>query len=122
MAHYAELDENNVVKQIIVVHNNELLDEDGNESEQKGLDFVAAHYPGTWLRTSFNRNIRANYAMVGGTYDPETDRFIDVKPFPSWVLNNDVKWEPPMPKPVEEGKLFVWDEPTLSWVEVVLPA
>jgi hypothetical protein len=76
MAHFAELDENNVVKQVIVVHNNELLDENGNESEQKGVDFCVAHYGGTWIQTSYNNNFRAYYAGAGMIYDPVNDVFV----------------------------------------------
>jgi hypothetical protein len=76
MAHFAELDENSVVTQVIVVHNNELLDENGNESEQKGIDFCVAHYGGTWIQTSYNNNFRGVYAGVGIIYDPVNDAFV----------------------------------------------
>lgn len=79
MAHFAELDETNTVKQVIVVHNNELLDENGNESEQKGIDFCVAHYGGTWVQTSYNGNFRKNYAGAGYLYDPVRDAFIKPK-------------------------------------------
>ena len=96
MAHFAELDENNTVKQVIVVHNNELLDENGNESEQKGIDFCIAHYGGTWIQTSYNGTIRKNYAGIGMIYDPIRNAFILPKPYDSWVLNEDTcQWEEP---------------------------
>jgi len=76
MAHFAELDENNIVLRVIVVHNNELLDENGNESEQKGIDFCVAHYGGTWIQTSYNGNFREQYAGIGHAYDSVTDVFI----------------------------------------------
>jgi hypothetical protein len=76
MAHFAELDKTNTVKQVIVVHNNELLDENNNESEQKGIDFCVAHYGGTWIQTSYNGNFRKNYAGTGYLYDPVRDAFI----------------------------------------------
>ena len=76
MAHFAELDENNIVKQVIVVHNNELLDENGAESEQKGIDFCISLFGGTWIQTSFNANIRGKYAGIGDTYDPIADVFV----------------------------------------------
>ena len=76
MAHFAELDENNVVKQVIVVHNNELLDENGNESEQKGVDFCVAHYGGTWIQTSYNGNFRGKYTGTGEIYDQTNDVFV----------------------------------------------
>jgi hypothetical protein len=118
MAHFAELDENNVVKQVIVVHNNELLDKNGNESEQKGIDFCVAHYGGTWIQTSYNCNIRKNYAGTGMIYDPVRDAFILLKPFESWVLNEDTcQWETPFPYPTD-GKEYIWDEATINWIEV----
>jgi hypothetical protein len=76
MAHFAELDENNVVKQVIVVHNNELLDENGKESEQKGIDFCVAHYGGTWIQTSYNGNFRGCYAGSGFIYDSVNNIFV----------------------------------------------
>jgi hypothetical protein len=75
MAHFAELDETNVVKTVIVVNNNELLDENGNESEQKGIDFCIAHYGGVWIQTSYNSNFRGTYAGIGLIYDPIADIF-----------------------------------------------
>lgn len=79
MAHFIELDENNIVIRGIVVHNNELLI-DGVESEQKGIDFCVAHYGGRWIQTSYNANIRFNYAGIGYTYDPIRDAFIAPEP------------------------------------------
>jgi hypothetical protein len=76
MAHFAELDENNIVKQVIVVHNNELLDENGNESEQKGINFCIAHYGGTWIQTSYNKNFRGVFAGVNAIYDPVNNVFV----------------------------------------------
>jgi hypothetical protein len=118
MAHFAELDETNTVKQVIVVHNNELLDDNGNESEAKGIDFCVNLFGGTWVQTSYNANIRKNYAAIGMSYDPVNDWFVAPKPYPSWTLDADAKWQAPTPMPVEEGKYFSWDEATLSWIEL----
>lgn len=79
MAHFAELDENNVVKQVIVVHNNELLD-NGVESEAKGIQFCQSLFGGNWIQTSYNGNIRKNYAGIGYTYDSVRNAFIPPKP------------------------------------------
>ena len=76
MAHFAELDENNIVTNVIVVHNNELLDENGYESEQKGIDFCVAHFGGRWVQTSYNANFRGVYAGIGYTYDEALDVFV----------------------------------------------
>jgi hypothetical protein len=78
MAHFAELDENNVVKQIIVVHNNELL-ENGFESEVKGIAFCQSLFGSNWIQTSYNGNFRKNYAGIGYTYDKQRDAFIPPK-------------------------------------------
>jgi hypothetical protein len=117
MAHFAELDETNVVKQVIVVHNNELLD-NGIESEAKGIAFCQSLFGGSWIQTSYNGSIRKNYAGIGFTYDPIRDAFIPPQPYLSWVLNEDTyQWEAPIPYPTD-GKLYVWDEEQLNWVEV----
>lgn len=119
MAHFAKLDENNVVVEVIVVHNNELLDENGQESEQKGIEFLTAWSNGytNWKQTSYNNKFRKNYAGVDYTYDAVRDAFIPVKPFQSWVLNEDTcRWQAPISYPTD-GKLYKWDESTLSWKE-----
>lgn len=94
MAHFAELDENNTVKQVIVVHNNELLDDNGNESEQKGIDFCVSLFGGTWIQTSYNGTIRKNYAGIGYLYDPIRDAFIEPQPSSEYQLNEEtLRWE-----------------------------
>ena len=118
MAHFAQLDKNNVVLQVIVVHNNELMD-NGQESEAKGIVFCQTLFPGTnWKQTSYNRNIRKNYAGIGYTYDVQRDAFIPPKPFESWVLNEGTcLWDAPTPMP-QDGKQYRWDESITSWIEV----
>jgi hypothetical protein len=122
MAHFAQLDENNLVTQVIVVANEELL-LDGVENETKGIDFCKSLLgkDTRWVQTSYNGNIRKNYAGIGYTYDPVADHFFAPQPYPSWILDTDAKWQAPVQYPVEEGKFLTWDEPTLSWVELVLP-
>jgi len=120
MAHFAQLDTNNIVTNIIVVHNNELLDQDGNEVEQKGIDFCKTLFgqDTNWIQTSYNGNFRKNYASGGGTYNKELDAFIAQKPYASWILNTDTcKWEAPIAKP-DENKLYTWNEDILNWVEI----
>ena len=129
MAHFAELDENNVVKQVIVVHNNELLDENGNESEAKGIVFCQSLFGGNWVQTSYNRSFRKNFAGIGFIYDPIRNAFYSPQPYPSWTLDEDTcVWQPPIAAPVnpympdqEEYWLqpnYYWDEATLNWIEV----
>jgi hypothetical protein len=115
MAHFAELDETNIVKQVIVVHNNELL-VDGVESETKGIEFCQSLFGGNWVQTSYNGNIRKNYAGIGFIYDPVLDAFYAPQPYPSWTLDENARWQPPTPMP-EDGIFYWWDETTLSWTE-----
>lgn len=94
MAHFAELDENNVVLRVIVVNNNELFDGEENESEQLGIDFCVAHFGGRWVQTSYNGNFRKNYAGEGYLYDPVRDAFIAPKPSNEYELNEEtLRWE-----------------------------
>ena len=117
MAHFAQL-ENNIVKQVIVVSNQDILDENGTESEQKGIDFCSNLLGGTWKQTSYNAKIRKNYAGIGYTYDEGRDAFIPPKPFNSWLLDEDTcQWKAPIPYP-NDDKRYTWDEETTSWVEV----
>ena len=114
MAHFAQLDESNVVTQVIVVHNNELLD-DGVESEAKGIAFCQSLFGGNWIQTSYNGNIRKQYAGIGYTYDSVNDVFISPSPFASWTLDENFDWQAPTPYPQDENN-YLWDEDTTSWV------
>lgn len=117
MAHFAELDANNIVLRVVVVHNNELMD-NGVESEAKGIAFCQSLFGGNWAQTSYNATIRKNYAGIGYTYDAQRDAFIPPKPFASWLLNEDTcQWHAPVPYPTD-GKRYSWDESTLSWKEI----
>lgn len=121
MAHFAQLDDQNIVLQVIVVHNNECLDDMGMESELKGIEFCNSLIPGNWIQTSYNARIRKNYAGIGFTYDQQRDAFIAPKPFLSWTLNEETcQWEAPVPYPNDE-KPYVWDEESQQWIEVTLP-
>jgi len=131
MAHFAELDGNNFVLRVIVVADTELLDENNQESEAKGVAFCQSLFGGNWKQTSYNRKIRRNHARVGMYYDPQKDMFLIPRPYPSWTLNEAYgQWEPPTPIPIDavtrymlatypgEGKVYEWDEATLSWKDV----
>ena len=115
MAHFVRLDQNSIVVQGIVVHNNELID-NGIESEAKGIAFCQSLFPDTtWVQTSYNGNFRKNYAGIGYTYDEGRDAFIPPKPYPSWILNEETcLWEPPVPYPTD-GEQYTWNEETISW-------
>lgn len=115
MAHFAELDENNKVLRVVVVHNIMLQDGDNVEREELGIEFVRSMLGGTWVQTSYNGSFRKNFAGIGFTYDTGKDAFIPQKPHSSWRLNDDTcKWEPPTPMP-DDNKLYLWNENTLSW-------
>lgn len=118
MAHFAELDENNVVTRVIVVANKDTSDAHGVEKESIGVAFCERLFGGKWVQTSYNGNIRKNYAGKGFSYNPDIDAFVPPKPYESWVLNNDTaQWEAPSPAPTD-GQEYVWDEETTSWVVI----
>jgi hypothetical protein len=115
MAHFAQIDDNNIVTQVIV-------------AEQDFIDSGAVGDPSRWIQTSYNTfggqhktggvPLRKNYAGIGYIYDPQRDAFYAAQPFNSWTLNEDTCiWDPPTPIPTD-GKLYNWDEDTLSWKEI----
>jgi hypothetical protein len=119
MAHFAQLDDNNVVTQVIVVANEELLFE-GVENETQGVIFCRSLFGNDtkWVQTSYNGNIRKRYAGIGYTYDVDKDAFIAPQPYPSWTLDADLNWTAPVEMPIVEGKLFAWFEPNQEWIEL----
>ena len=115
MAHFAELDENNIVKRVIVVDNKETSDVNGVEKEYIGVAYCEKVLGGIWKQTSYNHNFRKRYAGIGYTYDETLDAFIAPKPFPSWSLNKETtEWEPPVPMP-KDGKFYFWNEISRQW-------
>jgi hypothetical protein len=120
MAHFAELDENNVVKTVLVVNDDYLKDENGNEVERLGKLHMEKVHGGKWVQTSYNNNFRVRYAGVGYTYDETLDAFIPPKPYASWVFNNqNYNWEAPSPMPpLKEGFRYEWDENSRSWKSI----
>jgi len=122
MAHFAQLDTNNIIINIIVVHNNELLDEHGIEQEQKGIDFCKSLFgqDTNWIQTSYNANFRKNYACGGGTYNKDLDAFIAPKPYASWILDTEsCQWTAPTPRPTN-GKAYTWNEADTRWQEITV--
>jgi len=133
VAHYAEIDENNIVTQVLVV---------SNEQEHRGQDFLANDLGlgGTWVKTSYNtrggvyydpstnlpaedqsKAYRKNYAGIGFSYDDQRDAFIPPQPYASWTLNEDsCLWESPVPYPEDEN-FYTWNEETTSWEPVEIP-
>jgi len=115
MAHFAELGLDNVVQRVIVVHNNELLNDDGVEQESLGVTFCQNLFGGTWVQTSYNANMRKNFAGVGFTYDSTRNAFIPPKPYASWVLNETTcLWEAPVAMPDDDNR-YQWDEEHGAW-------
>jgi hypothetical protein len=145
MAHFARLDKDNVVVQVIVVGNDDIKDSDGNESEAIGIKFCQELYgnKANWIQTSYNSRIRFRYAGIGAIYDQINDVFLAPQPFQSFTLNKTTwNWEPPVPYPDElmngghgsqpnfEGEILTlrfftadhgeyvtygWDEASTSW-------
>jgi hypothetical protein len=119
MAHFAKLDENNIVLEVNVVDNDNLLDSNGIEQESLGVAFLTIWSGGytNWKQTSYSGSFRKNYAGIGFSYDSVRDAFIAPQPFSSWSLNEETCiWQPPTLYPTDE-KLYDWDEEQLNWIE-----
>jgi len=123
MAHFAKIGSNNKVISVHSVHNNELLDANGVEQEANGIQFLTnLHGSAIWKQTSYNGNIRKNFAGIGYTYDEDRDAFVAPKPYPSWVLNEETcRWEAPIPMPtltqeqIAARNYYAWNEENLTW-------
>ena len=116
MASFAKIGLNNKVIEVLSVANEVLHDANGVEQEVNGVDFLTKLTGwAIWKQTSYNNNIRKNFAGIGFTYDEDRDAFIPPKPFNSWVLNEDTcNWEAPIAYP-QDGNKYRWKEQTLSW-------
>lgn len=119
MAHFAKLDENNVVTEVVVVSNKDTADAFGVEKEYIGAAYLERLLGGTWKQTSYNGNMRKNYAGIGYTYREDIDAFVPPQPFPSWGLDENARWQPPVPQPSDASmeKQYKWDEDNQQWVE-----
>jgi hypothetical protein len=124
MAHFAQLDANNTVINVIVVNNDELIDPNTSlESEEMGISFCKSLYGSdtVWKQTSYNHNFRRQFAGIGHIYYEKLDAFISPQLYPSWIFNEDTGiWNPPVPKPTDD-KNYIWNEETKSWDENVIP-
>lgn len=125
MAHFAKLDENNTVLEVLVMNNEDVQDSDGNEVEQLGIDFFSdATGHAEWKQTSYNGNQRKNYAGIGMIYDEALSCFRDTDcEFPSWSLNEDTCiFEAPKRNPnLDDGLRYAWSELTQEWVSLPEP-
>jgi hypothetical protein len=108
MAHFAEINENNIVTRVLVVD---------NSLEHRGQDFLAddVGLGGRWVQTSYNANFRNKYAAIGDVYEEARDVFYSQQPFPSWTQGEDYIWYPPTPEP-DDGNIYDWDEDAQRWV------
>lgn len=107
MAHWAELDDNNEVIRVLVGDNN---DPAGDE----GYSWFVTNLGGRWIQTSYNNNFRKQYAGIGYKYDAVADVFITPQPFPSWSLDENHDWQPPIPYP-NDGLIYFWNEDEQDW-------
>jgi hypothetical protein len=118
MAHWAQIDKNNIVVSVIVTENN----------DDEGQGWISENLEGTWLKTSYNTRLgkhlfdgepfRKNFAQPGYYYDSNLDAFIPPKNYPSWILDEEsCNWMPPIPYPESEGT-YEWNEETISWKEI----
>ncbi len=105
MAHFAEIDENNIVIRVLVTD---------NSFPNEGYDWLIENLGGTWIQTSYNAKIRKNFAGVGFTYDSKLDAFIAPQPFPSWTLDGNCQWQASKPK-LKTGDDYLWNEKLKKW-------
>lgn len=120
MAHFAELDENNVVQRVIVISNEDIFDEDGDENEEIGIELckkITDSPDSIWKQTSYNSRFRNTYASIGSLYLEDLDCFTPAQPYSSWNLNREnLQWDPPVPYPENYSEFtHYWDEENLSW-------
>ena len=122
MAHFAKINSDNIVTEVIVINNDVIKDSSGNEQESLGVAFCAEIYgSGIYKQTSYNSNMRKNMATVGSTYDSNRDAFIRPKMYPSWVLDESTcRWKPPVDNPSDSeaiggNVLYQWDESAINW-------
>jgi hypothetical protein len=121
MAHFAELNSENVVLRVIVISDTDCPDP-APDNEAAGQAFIAdvLGLAGEWKQTSYNGNFRGRYASAGYTYDESRDAFIPPQPFPSWTLDEATfQWAAPVPYP-DDGEPYVWDENLLNWTPATL--
>tara|TARA_S200000501_G_scaffold377513_1_gene436192 strand:+ start:1694 stop:2113 length:420 start_codon:yes stop_codon:yes gene_type:complete len=137
MAHFAKLDSNNIVTEVLVVKNDILKNESNQEQESLGINFLKSTFGSDtiWVQTSYNNKIRSKFAGTGDFYDSENDVFYSEKPFDSWTLNETTwEWEAPKPYPItypenppdvnaedynpDLYKIYDWDEEKQKWVEL----
>jgi len=125
MAHFAKLDENNVVTNVITFSNDE-VNANGGELSVQAENFVSARHPGTWKQTSYNNNFRKQYAGIGYVYDSSKDKFLLPQPYTSWSLDGNDDWQAPVAEPntkVFDANtsiyIYKWKESTQEWIGIL---
>lgn len=127
MAHFASLNSDNIVTDIIAVDNTVITDDQGQEQEALGIEFCQNLFGDDthWVQTSYNNNFRKRYAGIGFKYEADLDAFIAPKPYPSWLFNEvTLDWDPPVPMPEDydvDTHYPVWNEETRSWEIKTIP-
>lgn len=117
MAHFAKLDGSNTVVEVVVVDNVNAPDPAPSNSESAGIAYLnSVGLSGNWVQTSYHGSFRKQYAGIGFSYDSVNDVFISPQPYPSWNLDDNFDWQPPVPMPTTQGPWF-WDEETQSWTK-----
>ena len=115
MAHFAEINDQSIVQQVVVVANDVLLDENGVEKEALGVSFCEQIFGGSWKQTSYNGNFRKNFAVVGYSYDATRNAFLPPRPFASWTLDEEnCHWQAPVAHPSDDNE-YEWDETNQAW-------
>lgn len=120
MAHFAQLDKDNKVINVIVIDNDVTHDSDNVEQESLGIAFCKSLYgeDTVWLQTSYSNSLRGKFAGIGDTYFPQENRFAEPCGFPSWNLSKtDWLWHPPVPRPTDDKK-YTWSEEEQNWIEI----
>lgn len=118
MAHFAKLNSNNIIEEVVVIDNTILDDGTDTENEQQGIDFCISLWGDkTYVQTSYNGNFRKEYATIGGTFDPTDNGFIKPSPFPSWTFNKtNWQWEAPVAEPSDADTVpYLWNETLQRW-------
>lgn len=120
MAHFAELNSDNIVTRVLVL-DNDMITVDGAEVESQGVQILTDLHGGTWRQTSYNASFRKNFAAIGYEYDEDLDAFIPLKPYDSWVLNTSTcQWDAPVEHP-DDGTMCEWDEENEQWINCTIP-
>jgi hypothetical protein len=119
MAHFAKLNEDNVIIEVIVIDNDDMNNLEFPESERIGQEFIKLlGLDGNWAQTSFSGSFRKKYGMVGDLFDEQNNVFISPKPYDSFTLDENFDWTPPFPMP-DDGKRYCWVEEKMDWEEFI---